>query len=416
MKQLWIGLALLLGACAVHLDSEVALVGEPSKPYCSHIAGTAPGSGGEAIGNRGPEDITIDAATGIAYISAFDRRAFIEAKGEFEAVTIPVVQRDPETLARLSLGGIYSYDLNQMMAGRGPTKMRIVGPKDSKDFGANFYPHGISLYAPPSGEKRLFVINHRWDSAALKVQSDVEVFGIDDSRPDVLRYIRTIPQADASWHLNDLVAVGEDEFYATNNPRAGNEVSRGLDMLGNALIKLGAGNIVCYTNSAYEVVTGEVPYGNGIALGPDSTTILVATSLSGELLTFTKGHDGSLTPMRHRTRRLGMMLDNIEWSDRGKSELLIEAHESVGRFALTHDWEAVHSPGVILKLEFNQDGSSGLARKLFDGDDYIGANGDRGEEFGSPSVGALFEDNLIVGSVFGREFLDCHIANRPAPS
>ena len=79
----------------------------------------------------GPEDITIHPETGVAYISASDRRA--------------VTQGKPAN------GAIYAYDLNSIA----PELIRLTAGA-----GGDFHPHGISLYVGENGQDSLFVVNH----------------------------------------------------------------------------------------------------------------------------------------------------------------------------------------------------------------------------------------------------------------
>ena len=78
----------------------------------------------------GAEDITIDRETGIALVSASDRRGLAEGAAE--------------------QGGIYAVDINNGDA------VRLV----STDAPADFQPHGISLWRGENGAKRLFVVSH----------------------------------------------------------------------------------------------------------------------------------------------------------------------------------------------------------------------------------------------------------------
>ena len=83
-------------------------------------------------GVEGPEDITIHPETGIAYISATDRHAVIQGKP--------------------ANGAIYAYDLNSLT----PELIRLT-----VNAGADFHPHGISLYVGEKGRDSLFVVNPR---------------------------------------------------------------------------------------------------------------------------------------------------------------------------------------------------------------------------------------------------------------
>ena len=82
-------------------------------------------------GAFGPEDITIRPRSGIALVSASDRRA------DMAGHPVP--------------GGIFEYDF-------GAAEPRLVNLTPEAD--ANFQPHGISLWSGDDGRDVLFVVNH----------------------------------------------------------------------------------------------------------------------------------------------------------------------------------------------------------------------------------------------------------------
>ncbi|MEO1405232.1 MAG: hypothetical protein AAFV54_01910, partial [Pseudomonadota bacterium] len=127
----------------------------------------------------GPEDIEIDHATGIAFISTAQRR-------------------NPERRER---GGLYSLDLNNSEA----RPISLLG-----DTPADFSPHGLSLWKGADGTRRLFVINHPAGAET------VEIFDIDAD--GTLSHLETV-SFDAMYSPNDVVAVGPRQFYATNDRR-----------------------------------------------------------------------------------------------------------------------------------------------------------------------------------------------------
>ncbi|MDA0338769.1 MAG: hypothetical protein O2910_02850, partial [Proteobacteria bacterium] len=90
----------------------------------SEFAGTCK----QIEGTPGPEDVTIDHKTGIAYISSNDWEA-----------------------TDRNLGAIYGYDLNDPDA----TPINLTPTAT-----AEFRPHGISLWRGDAGPGRLVVISH----------------------------------------------------------------------------------------------------------------------------------------------------------------------------------------------------------------------------------------------------------------
>jgi hypothetical protein len=144
------------------------------KALTAHFEGTC----SPVSGVIGAEDVTIHPRTGMAYLSAYDRR-------------VPV--------GRPARGAIYAYDLNAPSA-------QVVNV--TPDAAPDFRPHGISLYVAPDGASMLFVINHAGD------RHTIEVYDVGEGH---LAHRRTISDP-LLVHPNDLVAVTPTEVYVTQRP------------------------------------------------------------------------------------------------------------------------------------------------------------------------------------------------------
>jgi arylesterase/paraoxonase len=127
----------------------------------------------------GVEDLAIDTELGVAYLAGYDRRAVVKGA---------VVR-----------GAVWVYDLNAPDAS--PIDMTAAALPDG------FWPHGISLYRGADGKRTLFVINH------ANGKHSVEVFDVVGA---TLTHRRTVTGA-ALVAPNDLVGVGGDAFYVTND-------------------------------------------------------------------------------------------------------------------------------------------------------------------------------------------------------
>jgi len=95
----------------------------------------------ERVEIPGPEDITIDHAAGVAFVSSQQRRD--EKSGE--------ILLRPEDQPG---GAIFALDLNGETLAK-----RVLTDQDALGF--PFHPHGLGLFCSKNGERRLFVINHR---------------------------------------------------------------------------------------------------------------------------------------------------------------------------------------------------------------------------------------------------------------
>jgi hypothetical protein len=101
-----------------------------------------------------PEDITIDHAAGVAFVSSQRRRD--EKTGK--------ISLRPEDQPG---GALFALDLS----GEKVTK-RLLTDQDALGF--PFHPHGLSLFCGHNGERRLLVINHRGSEDHAVEAFDVE--------------------------------------------------------------------------------------------------------------------------------------------------------------------------------------------------------------------------------------------------
>ncbi len=363
----------------------------------------------------GSEDMTMD-AKGVAYISSTDYRV-------------------PLNTEPRRAGAIYRYDV----AGDGPVSAMEIRSDSNRlpgYFETNFFPHGISLLETGK-QKRLFVINHRLralprpadkDNLANLLnlpagevrQSFVEIFRIEKSgETEILIHEATIEDKDAlaagpeprggrGLELNDLVAVGPRQFLATNNP-GGFTQSAEVAFLRNPI-----GNIVYFDGSGYRVVQDRVHFGNGINASADNKTVYLATVLDGEVVTYrtnlnppdeTQLETVALEEAGARLR-LGGHLDNIEWVDQSRGEMLVASHANLAALGLEAIQAPVQAPSRIVRFAVGGDGLP-----VADSAKLIYAND--GAQVSSASVANFFRDKdrerLLIGSVFGARFLVCKL-------
>jgi len=234
-----------------------------------HFAGTCTA----VEGAPGPEDLVIDRATGVAYISSDDRAA----AGRGEAVA----------------GAIFAYDIDS-------PEPRLVNM--TPEAAADFRPHGVSLYEAADGHKRLFVISHPPDG------DRVEIF---DLTPERLVPVRTI-RGDALTSPNDLVAVGADRFYLTNSRR---HTGGSLGWI-EATFRLRWGNVVYYDGRAFSEAIAGVAFPNGINVDRDRTRVYVVSSFDQAVRIYRRdAATGELT--FDRSVEVGTRLDNVDVADTG---------------------------------------------------------------------------------------------------
>lgn len=302
----------------------------------------------------GPEDIQIDRERGLAFVSAFDRRA---AMAGHEATR----------------GGIYVIDLKAPQA---EWALRPVTANEPADF----RPHGLSLYVGAGGERRLFVVNH-----AAKGEA-VEIFDI--AADGLLTHVKTV--ADPLFaSLNDVVAVGPEAFYATND-----HGSKGLGGRLSDLLLLRNANVVYYDGASAHAAADRLLFANGINVSPDGKTLYVSEMLGAALHIYTRDPaTGALTSRDYA--RLGTGLDNIDVEPDGA--LLIAAHPHLMAFLKHAGDPKALSPSQVVRVEPGA-GQGGKAGTI-----YL----NRGEEISGSSVAAGFGDMMLIGNVFDPKILAC---------
>lgn len=302
----------------------------------------------------GAEDITIDPDTGMAYISAMDRRT-LAASGDHN-------------------GGIYVYRPGSFAA---PIKLET-------DIQTPFHPHGLDLWKA-NGDKndRIFVVTHPVADGVST--SQIDIFDIRDSR---LFHVRTVKPTEPI-SLNDVAAAGPDSFYASIDQGSVTPLGRSLEVYG----RLARAGIMYGNGPAMQKIRGDMVYANGVQVSQDGQLLYVAETTGKRLSVFNiDPANGNLTPAAETAVNSG--LDNIELDSEGA--LWVVGHPKTFAF-LAHAGDAAkRSPSQIFKA--TQEGSTFAVSEIYlnDGDPISGA-----------SVAAPVGNRFLIGSVFEPFILDC---------
>jgi arylesterase/paraoxonase len=317
------------------------------KTLAPHFSGTCR----RVQGAVGAEDITVHQATGIAYISSCDRRAV--ERGEDAA------------------GAIYAYDLNlpvpqPVLLTRGPS--------------ADFQPHGISLYIGTDGKVSLFVVNHGNGKQA------VDIFDVTSERVEH----RATITGPLLLSPNDLVAVGPEQFYVTNDHGWRTPVKKTLE----EYLKLRLSNVLYYDGSAFREVADGLGYANGINVSPDGSRLYVAAVT--EKTVYAYDLDSESAALSGRTAiQLDSGPDNIEVDPDGA--LWIGAHPQLLHFVAHAGNPENLSPSQVFRVTGPENGSWRVKEIFLD----------TGEQLSASAVGAVWQKRLLIGPVFDPCFLDC---------
>jgi arylesterase/paraoxonase len=299
----------------------------------------------------GPEDITIHPETGVAYISAADWRAVNQGKP--------------------ARGAIYAYDLNSLT----PELILLTA-----DTGDNFHPHGISLYNGQNGQDSLFVVNHEDN------RHRIEIYDLRDGQ---LIHRKTIAGS-MLISPNDILAVGPDQFYVSNDHR----YTAGLMQVLENYLQLKLSNVVYYDGSRFLEVASGIGYASGINVSADGKILYLSAVTEGALHIYNRDIvSGKLT---HREKLdLGTGVDNIEIDASGG--LWIGAHPQLLKFMQHAQDPAKLSPSQILHLKPKAGGGYDIKEVYLN----------LGQEISASSVGAVYKNRMLIGAVFDPKFLDC---------
>jgi arylesterase/paraoxonase len=306
-------------------------------------------------GILGAEDVTIHPRTRIAYISATDRRSAL-AGGP-------------------GRGAIYAYDLKA-----DSPQLQNLTPGADEDF----HPHGISLYVGGDGRDALYVINHAGGRHTIEIY---DLVGTSLSHRGTLSDPLLVSP-------NDLVAVGRDRLYVTNDHANPAGLARQLE----DYLRRSISTVVYYDGSRFVEAASGIRYPNGINVSGTGETLYVASTTGGIVLVFQiEPESGSLE--ERGIIEVGTGVDNIEVDREG--DLWIGAHPKLLTF-VQHTGDADQlAPSQVIRIS-QPDTDAPRVEEVFLS---------LGEDLSGSSVGTAHGDRLLVGSVMDDGILDCRISH-----
>jgi arylesterase / paraoxonase len=290
-------------------------------------------------GFDGNEDATVDRKTGIALISS------------------PAFNLDKN-------GSIFMLNLNE--ASPKPINVTTNLPFTS------FHPHGIYLYQSANGDKRLFVINHRTTGHY------VEIFQFTDSS---LVHLESI-QNPLFISPNDIVAVGDRQFYLTNDhdePLSDWRAKKDV-------LQIPMGNVCFYDGKNAKVVADGILYANGINKSLDNKIIFVASASGRKILVYDCNPQTETLTESDEIAINGP--DNIDIDEAGN--LWVGCHPKLLKFLAHSKDHTKISPSEIIKITYQGKGMAQL-ESIYLND---------GSEISASTVGVTYKDKLLIGSVF----------------
>lgn len=305
-----------------------------------------------APGLVGVEDISVDQVGGVAYLSATDRRA--------------------QQLGEAPRGAIFRYDLRDPQA----VPQRISNEPES------FAPHGLSLWRSPAGELELYVIDH------ARGQHRVHRYRVWESRLELLQTY----ESPLFVSPNDLAVVAPGRFYLSNDHFFVQQPWRMLE----DYLRLPISQLVYFNQGQARVVQSGLAYANGVAWHAARQELFVAALGSNEIRAYPTQADGRV---RERARfAANSAVDNIEIGSDGY--LWIGAHPKPLQFVSHAKTPQTLSASQVLRMN----PESGAVIVVYQ---------NTGKEISGSSVGAQWNDRLLIGSVFAPFIVDARMTVVP---
>jgi arylesterase/paraoxonase len=306
------------------------------------------------------EDIQIDRASGLAYLSVLDRRGRMTDRG----IEGDILQLDA---AALDAPGAPAPAALSALAAKPP----------------GFVPHGLSLHRMGDGKLRMSVISHPPDGGHR-----IEIF---EQRADGLfTPVRSVRDP-LFVSPNALVVTGPEQFYVANDSGAANGLQRAAE-LG---LRHGLSTLVHFDGKAARVVAGGLASAVGLGMSPDGRHLYAAETLGKRLVVYRRDA-GTAALDRIAEIPVEGAPDNVNVDGRGTVWLGVH-----GRTLdlVRHFGDAAHpSPTWILRWTPQIPGATPQTVFL-----------DDGRRLSAGSVGAALKGRLLVGSITEPKMLSCRL-------
>lgn len=374
----------------MQVQSEGRAVQQPSAAEAIVLADIRP------IWLPGPEDIVIDHQTGWAYVASQARppggpKAIMRLQGAIYGLDLTQDRPQPINITDSVFARDFSHLAESVAVETDAEREPFVRPKGS------FHPGGISLFAGEDGSKRLFVVNRRENA-----RTTIEIFEVSK---DQLTHLRTVADNDNLISVNDLVAVGPEQFYATNDHGFSSQILQNMELVLHYLPHLHFGSVVYFDGSKFTKVADSLAFPNGITVDPinrDGGWLYVASTWGKKLIAARWNSSEKATPLTFsREIPLECSPDNLEWDVGGT--LWIGAHPDFLALGAFMSGMREKSPSWVIRLTNPAGEDPGKAIWKDDGalisSSSVAALYKQADGRKRLLIGAAFDDRMLLGEL-----------------
>ncbi|XP_016074270.1 PREDICTED: serum paraoxonase/arylesterase 1 [Miniopterus natalensis] len=238
---------------------------------------------------------------------------------------------------------------------------------------SSFNPHGISTFTDEDNTVYLLVVNHP------DVKTTVELFKFQEEQKSLL-HLKTI-RHELLPNLNDIVAVGPEHFYATNDHYFVDSYLKSWELY----LGLAWSYVVYYSPDEVKVVANGFDFANGINISPDRKYVYVSASLARKIHVYEKHANWTLTSLKSMV--FNTLVDNIS-VDPVTGDLWVGCHPN-GKRIFYYDVE--HPPASeVLQIQ----------NILTEEPKVTVVYAENGTVLQGSTVASVYKGKLLIGTVF----------------
>lgn len=302
-------------------------------------------------GVDGPEDIETTPTLGRAFLSTLDRRAGPDARGAIFAV-LTDDPLDSENW-RDRTGGV---------------------PAAFRPLGLDYFENG--------DVRRLFVVN--------EAKKSVEIFEVQTNGD--LSHLGSVAEKRMT-SPNDVVAVGPDSFYVTNDadPGRGSLLGR-LQFISRST----SGKVLFFDGATARIAAEGLRFANGVELNARKTRLYVAETSGQALRIYDRDPQTSLLTLA-KIEPLPAAPDNLNLAWDGS--IWIGAQPKPLILPLVERDPTLRAPSSVLRYD-DKDGVASPMTEIFS---------DSGDLISTATVAAVSGSRLLIGSLLDDRYLVCNL-------